>query len=97
MFRDIIPGRLREGSREGEHAGLGVPPMTREAAMYPTPKLSTTRRRLIGTSLTAGALASIGGTRGTLAQAGGPAGWPIVSRTPLAITRPSARNSPSPR
>jgi superoxide dismutase, Fe-Mn family len=61
MLRDILPGRLREVA--GGRNG-------------PAGRASISRRRLIGTALAAGALASIGSTRGTLAQASGPFALP---------------------
>src|SRR6266446_3455124 len=48
----------------------------REAAMHPFPRVSMTRRRLIGTALAAGSLASVGGAGRPLAQASGPFALP---------------------
>ncbi len=44
--------------------------------MHPAPRVLITRRRLIGTALAAGSLASVGGTRRALAQASGPFALP---------------------
>src|ERR1700738_1748029 len=44
--------------------------------MHPAPRVLMTRRRLIGTALAAGSLASICGTRRALAQASGPFSLP---------------------
>src|SRR6202047_3550565 len=44
--------------------------------MHPAPRVLMTRRRLIGTALGAGSLASICGTRRALAQAAGPFSLP---------------------
>src|ERR1700738_3383386 len=44
--------------------------------MHPAPRVLMTRRRLIGTALAAGSLASICGTRRALAQTSGPFSLP---------------------
>src|SRR3984893_6988216 len=44
--------------------------------MHPAPRVSMTRRRLIGTALAAGSLVSIGGAGRALAQASGPFALP---------------------
>src|SRR6266481_3103187 len=44
--------------------------------MHPAPRVLMTRRRLIGTALAAGSLASVGGARRALAQASGPFALP---------------------
>src|ERR1700680_591702 len=44
--------------------------------MHPAPRVSLTRRRLIGAALAAGSLASVGGARRALAQASGPFSLP---------------------
>ena len=44
--------------------------------MHPSPKVPMTRRRLIGTALAAGSLASMGGAGRPLAQASGPFALP---------------------
>ena len=46
--------------------------------MHPAPRVLMTRRRLIGTALAAGSLASICGTRRALAQASGPFSLPAL-------------------
>src|SRR6266481_7227608 len=83
MLSDILPCRLREGSREpegtgreGGYARLGIRAIVRKAEMHPSPKVSISRRRLIGSAVAAGSLASIGGTRRALAQASGPFSLP---------------------
>src|SRR6476660_7159290 len=73
MVRGTLSRILREAGREKQQAFRESDALISAAG---TGRATITRRRLIGTALAAGSLASICGTRRGLAQAGGPFSLP---------------------